>query len=504
MCYKYMKNIIVTIIICIVFLLTVYLSILKQNVLYNNKKVKVPAEFDAQEYVILISPDIDTSLSKQSEQTLVTNVNKERLYVMGLGEGFNTIADVQAQEIKALKGGTKVIVIFRNKENYNIYMETMNKHGVNSSDFRSIICKDTCDVWVRDTGPIVVYNENKRVGVWARWVQWGYYQPPGVMFGPNYIIENSNSFEKAKSFEQWSTCDIPNKVAKCICDNLEIPTVRPMLEDYMYAGECGNKSFNGKGALICSEVVEMQRNPYLTKKQLEEIYKKYYGIDRTIWVGAGVDNDTQAFNNSDATDVNSRHGNGLPQLSPLEKDGERVWVPIGTGGHIDEWCRFVGDNKIVLSYVPDYVKLDQISQQTKIRMEQNYRLIKKNYPDLEIYRIPDAPLFYLEVDRTDGTYELINAINTMHTTLSDKIKIVSAGSYINYMISNKTIILPKYYEEGSKLASDPIIKRSDKEAQDVMQKLFPERKIVRINNLPLNFGGGGFNCTCKQIPIKIN
>jgi agmatine deiminase len=488
-------------------LLGLILFIILLIIHFNTEKqiaLRTPAEYGPQEYVILISPDIDTTLSKQLKPELITNVNKERLYDMGLGEGLNTIADVQAQEIKALRGGTKVIIMFRNKENYNIYMKIMKKHGVNSSDFRPIFCKDTCDIWARDTGPIVVYNANKRVGIWARWVQWGYYQPPGVMYGPNYIIKNSNDFEKAKLFEQWSTCDIPNKVAKCICDNLEIPTVRPMLGDYMYAGECGNKSFNGKGSLICSEVVEMQRNPYLTKQQLENIYKKYYGINRTIWVGAGVDNDTQAFNNSSAIDTKTKHGNGIPKLTPLEKDGKRVWVPIGTGGHIDEWCRFVGDNKIVLSYVPNYVKLDKISEQTKIRMEQNYQMIKKNYPDLEIYRIPDAPLFYVDIDSTDGTYSLINSLKTTHTFLSDKITIVSAGSYINYMISNQTIILPKYHEEGSKLASDATIKRTDKEAQDVMQKLFPDRKIVRINNLPLNFGGGGFNCTCKQIPVKLN
>ena len=112
-------------------------------------------------------------------------------------------------------------------------------------------------------------------------------------------------------------------------------------------------------------------------------------------------------------------------------------------------------------------------------------------------------MFYVDIDSTDGTYSLINSLKTTHTFLSDKITIVSAGSYINYMISNQTIILPKYHEEGSKLASDATIKRTDKEAQEVMQKLFPDRKIVRINNLPLNFGGGGFNCTCKQIPVKL-
>ena len=222
-------------------LLGLILFIILLIIHFNTEKqiaLRTPAEYGPQEYVILISPDIDTTLSKQLKPELITNVNKERLYDMGLGEGLNTIADVQAQEIKALRGGTKVIIMFRNKENYNIYMKIMKKHGVNSSDFRPIFCKDTCDIWARDTGPIVVYNANKRVGIWARWVQWGYYQPPGVMYGPNYIIKNSNDFEKAKLFEQWSTCDIPNKVAKCICDNLEIPTVRPMLGDYMYAGEC--------------------------------------------------------------------------------------------------------------------------------------------------------------------------------------------------------------------------------------------------------------------------
>ena len=65
---------------------------------------------------------------------------------------------------------------------------------------------------------------------------------------------------------------------------------------------------------------------------------------------------------------------------------------------------------------------------------------------------------------------------------------------------NAIILFPKYYEAGSKLASSSIIKKLDNEAGNIIQMLFPHKKIVRINPLPINFGGGGMHCTSCNIP----
>jgi len=454
---------------------------------FNTEKsytLRIPAEYEPQEYVILVSPDLDDD----DKTTLGNNVKKERLHDFGLGKGFNTIADVQGQEILALRHVTKVIVVFRNKENKMVYDNVMRARGIDPlKDFFSITCPTVCDVWIRDTGPITGIKNGNKFCVWARWTQWGYYSP-NLLNKPNYILEKSPPWDKKiKSYEAWSLCDIPNKLVPCISEKLKIPMVRPLLGNYIYSGEGGNKSFNGKGKLICSEIVEKQRNPNLTKEQLETIYRKYYGITEVVWVGKGLADDKQAFRGSSRV---------------LEKSNKykRYWVPIGTGGHIDEWCRFVGDNKVLIAYIPDYVELDDLTMITKQRMEANYNHLKTNYPNLELFRIPDAPLLSMVINNTDPIWTNLKSLSTTYTYLPEQLNLLAAGSYMNYLVSNSIILFPKYYEAGSKLASSSIIKKLDNEAGNIIQMLFPHKKIVRINPLPINFGGGGMHCTSCNIP----
>ena len=63
-----------------------------------------------------------------------------------------------------------------------------------------------------------------------------------------------------------------------------------------------------------------------------------------------------------------------------------------------------------------------------------------------------------------------------------------AASYVNFYISNSAIVMPFF--------NDP----ADEKAKALLEKLFPERKIVGIYARDILIGGGNIHCITQQIP----
>jgi len=78
--------------------------------------------------------------------------------------------------------------------------------------------------------------------------------------------------------------------------------------------------------------------------------------------------------------------------------------------------------------------------------------------------------------------------------MADKVvfngKILPA-TYANFLIINGAVLLPTY--------NSP----KDKIAVEILQKVFPNRKIVPINCLPLIKQGGSLHCTTMQFSKNI-
>ena len=67
-----------------------------------------------------------------------------------------------------------------------------------------------------------------------------------------------------------------------------------------------------------------------------------------------------------------------------------------------------------------------------------------------------------------------------------------AASYVNFYIANQSIVMPGF--------GDP----ADERAKSVLQKLFPERKVVQIYARDILIGGGNIHCITQQIPCGCN
>lgn len=164
--------------------------------------------------------------------------------------------------------------------------EMLEMAHVNISNISFIIQK-TNRSWMRDSGPIIVKNGDKREAL-------------------NF---NFNGWAKYKNFQLDK--HVPLKVA----NYLNIPLTQVMYKGKPVILEGGAIDVNGKGTLITSEECLLHptiqvRNKNFTKEDYETIFKEYLGITNVIWIGDGIIGDD-------------------------------------THGHIDDLCRFTNEDTII-------------------------------------------------------------------------------------------------------------------------------------------------------------
>jgi agmatine deiminase len=151
--------------------------------------------------------------------------------------------------------------------------------------------------WMRDSGPIFIRDGAGQVAL----TNWGF-----------------NAWAK---YDDWRLDDlIPERVAGL----LKVPEWQPRIEvdgePRRLVLEGGAIDTNGEGTLLATEEClrsEVQeRNPGVSREQLEQALREYLGIEQVIWLGCGIAGDD-------------------------------------THGHVDDITRFVGPETIVTCVEPD-------------------------------------------------------------------------------------------------------------------------------------------------------
>jgi agmatine deiminase len=99
----------------------------------------------------------------------------------------------------------------------------------------------------------------------------------------------------------------------------------------------------------------------------------------------------------------------------------------------------------------------------------------------------------------DGVYDIIKNYSYKDGTVFPKgkpVKVIAAASYLNFLIANDCVLMPKYWKEGLPLA----VKERDAEALSILQSVFPGKKIIALDVLAVNLGGGGIHCITRNEP----
>ena len=218
---------------------------------------------------------------------------------------------------------------------------------------------DYADVWFRDYGPIFLVGKDGKLAM----THWKF-----------------NSWGE-KYQELLKDCQIPDVINR----KMRLPCFEP---DIVLEG--GSIDVNGKGTLLTTEqcLLNKNRNPQLSKAQIEGYLCDYLGVSHFVWLKNGIAGDD-------------------------------------TDGHIDDIARFVDPTTVVCAYEED-------------RSDENFSILKENY---EILR-----------ESVDQNGEKLKVIKLPTPgTVGDAEKRLPA-SYANFYIGNTAVLAPVFGHKNDKKA----------------------------------------------------
>lgn len=261
--------------------------------------------------------------------------------------------------------------------------------------------------------------------------------------------------------------------------------------------EGGDREFNGKSVMMTIEDTEVnKRNPDKSLDEVEGIFKKLFSVDKIIWIPKGTYDDEYAFSGP----------------IPNENGEYNAYRSASANGHVDERCRFVDENTILISHVTeDEAKNNKLHALNKQRLDEAMEVVSNatdcNNEPFRIFKMPVPEAIYIDLTPEDDAYGLWSeAEEFLGGQLEDgspfpkgNIKVLPALSYCNFLICNNIVLAQCYYEPGMPLS----IKKKDEKSLEVLKKVFPNRKVIQINTLALNLYGGGIHCNTRNIPKVI-
>ena len=243
--------------------------------------------------------------------------------------------------------------------------------------------------------------------------------------------------------------------------------------------EGGAIEVNGRGTLLVSEPLALQRNAGLSVAEMERHFLELPGIKKVIWLGEG------------------------PAEDPLAKAtivGD--YVGIGAGSHTDEFVRFADPQTLLLAWVePNGHPLHPVEEITAKRMRRNFDILSRASDQdgrpFDIIKVPMPSMISQPIVLQDRPAGLTRwAVSDFPASegrkAGDRVIHVAASSYLNYVVANDVVLLPSYVEDGTPAAVQERVRT-------IFENAFPGRTIKFVNITRLNWQGGGIHCaTCNE------
>ena len=275
--------------------------------------------------------------------------------------------------------------------------------------------------------------------------------------------------EEESKFGKWD-----NRLAI----KMNLPSV---ISQYVFEG--GGIEANGNGTLLIIKEMALQRNPKKTIPEIEEELKRTLGARKIIWLNNGLIEDKR-----------------FPNFGPFYKN----YFGGGANMHVDELCRFVDETTVVLPYIlkkeKDKSPVDSLNYPM---LEANYKILKKattaDGKKLKIIRIPMPEIEQLKYSMAIEESDL-KQFKDLGFKTGDTIHRIPAASYCNYFISNKVVLIQKYWKHGMSETQ----KQKDEEVKKIFTQLFPDRQVIQIYSRSVNRGGGGIHCMTHEVPVSKN
>ena len=231
----------------------------------------------------------------------------------------------------------------------------------------------TNECWCRDHGPAFVVRRGARRGRAdgsLAVIDWGYNAWGGKY--PPYDADDA----------------VPTRVA----EQLRLPLFRT---DVVMEG--GAVDFNGAGCVLTTESVLLNpnRNPGLSRRAIERVLRRWYGQERVLWLGEGIEGDD-------------------------------------TDGHVDDLARFVSPRTIVTALERD-------------PRDPNHRILRENLRRLAALRGADGRPFEIV------TLPMPRRIESEGLRLP--------ATYLNFLFVNGALLVPTFGDRASERVALATLRR---------------------------------------------
>lgn len=274
------------------------------------------------------------------------------------------------------------------------------------------------DAWMRDVGPTFVANDAQGL---VRGVDWGF-NAWGGLAGGLYFPWHDDDLVAGKVLEIEHA------------DRYAAPLIL----------EGGSIHVDGGGTLLTTEecLLNPNRNPDLSRGEIEAHLRDYLNVENIIWLPRGVYMDE-------------------------------------TDGHVDNLCCFARPGVVLLTWTDDPEDpVYAICREAHAILSRERDARGRAFEIQPIHQ--PGPLFMTE----EESFGLSYSRSAKPRPPGDRL----AASYINFYIANGGVVMP--------LFDDP----HDAAALEAVKACFPDREVVGVPAREILLGGGNIHCITQQQP----
>jgi agmatine deiminase len=277
----------------------------------------------------------------------------------------------------------------------------------------------TDDAWMRDIGPSFLTNGR------------------GELRGVDWIF-NAWGGAEGGLYSSWERDD---RAARKI---LEVEGAERYRAPLILEG--GSIHVDGEGTVLTTEecLLNPNRNPGLSREQIELHLCEHLGAEKVLWLGRGLDGDE-------------------------------------TDGHIDNLACFASPGVVLLCWPEDRDDPSRpAAEDAEARLA---RSADARGRALEVIRLPVPGPLRITAEEAEGVER---RAGTQPRLEGERM----AASYANFFIASSRVVYPLLDE------------RTDERAGTIIAACFPGRELIGIPAREILLGGGNIHCITQQVPLR--
>lgn len=283
---------------------------------------------------------------------------------------FEPVPWVYAEIVRHLSRVEKVNIIVRDAREKARAREVLTKSGAGLKNV-SFHQWPTNRVWTRDSGPIFVRRDS-----------------------PDDSVAVTNW--RFNAWAKYPDCKLDNQLPERIARKLKLKQFTPFIQrkgsPYHVVLEGGSIDVNGQGLMLTTEECLLsrvqQRNPGLSRQELERVFADYLGVEKVIWLGGGIAGDD-------------------------------------THGHVDDISRFVAPDTVLTAVETN-------------RSDPNYEPLQENLKRLR------------QATDIHGRKLQVVELPLPRPVMFEKRRL--PASYANFYIANQLVLAPTFNDPNDRIA----------------------------------------------------